>query len=591
MKIFTKNTIAKKLIVYIFLFNAVVMAILTTIQLNFDYSANIKSFEDRITDIKESQLKAITLSVWNIDKKGLETLLDGILHLPDIEEVEVLEKDPSLLKNSSSVISRGSIHSKKTIRNTIPLTYNKDGQNIELGELVIVSSLDNIYNKLIGKGLQIVLINTIITVLVSIFIFVIFQFLVTRHLAKIADYAENIEEENISEPLDILRKNFRGKQIKTNDELDKLVNSINTMNQKLIKHSDSSRLAAIGQTASQVSHDIRSPLAALNSVVKYLPELEEEKRLLLRSAIQRIDDIANDLADKSLKAKQILQTQKEEISVCLLSSLMEPIISEKRVQLRPQLNINILSQIDEKSYGLFAKINSSEFKRVLSNLINNAVESLNSSGIVTANLLLESQDKIKIQIQDNGKGIPNEIIPKLMQKGASFGKEHEKNSGSGLGLYHAKTNIESWGGDVKIDSEIGKGTTVTIFLPKEEPPDWFVPQIKIKKGQTVVILDDDDSIHQIWNNRLSGLSVNLVHYSSPNKIKKYENALYLSDYEFLNHDKTGLDVIETLCIQKNSVLVTSYYEESQVRKKCAELGVKLIPKPLAGFVPIEEIFS
>ncbi|MBU0504356.1 hypothetical protein KJ708_00040, partial [bacterium] len=65
--------------------------------------------------------------------------------------------------------------------------------------------------------------------------------------------------------------------------------------------------------------------------------------------------------------------------------------------------------------------------------------------------------------------------------------------------------------------------------------------------------------------------------------------LFLFDYELLGSDKTGLQVIKELNIKENAILVTSHYEEEHIRSECARLGVKLLPKNLAGFVPISVI--
>ena len=64
------------------------------------------------------------------------------------------------------------------------------------------------------------------------------------------------------------------------------------------------------------------------------------------------------------------------------------------------------------------------------------------------------------------------------------------------------------------------------------------------------------------------------------------NILFLCDYEFLGSKESWLDVIEDLGLAKQTILVTSRYEEKDVRERCARLKIKLIPKPLAGFVPI-----
>ncbi|MFH1357366.1 MAG: HAMP domain-containing sensor histidine kinase, partial [bacterium] len=352
------------------------------------------------------------------------------------------------------------------------------------------------------------------------------------------------------------------------------------------------------QIASQVAHDIRSPLSALNMVTHDLKELPEEERLIIRSAVQRIEDIANDLATKRHKAQGVGLKEKNqnnlEVKAKLLSSLVEQMVSEKRTEYRSKTGVNIESQFDATSYGLFAKINSREFKRIISNLINNSIEALKDKGNISLSMTTVNDSMIQLSVTDDGEGIPADIIPKLMQKGASFGKEEHKKSGSGLGLYHAKETIESWGGDVKIESTVDEGTTITITLPKQLAPDWFVPEINIDKDTYVFILDDDDSIHQVWKNRLNKLQIakdKVHHFKSDNSILtfyrekesllKKAKILFLFDHELLGNEKTGLQIIDELNIKENAILVTSHYEEEHIRSECARLGVKLLPKNLA----------
>ena len=371
------------------------------------------------------------------------------------------------------------------------------------------------------------------------------------------------------------------------------------------------RVATIYSLSSQVAHDIRSPLTALSIATSELKEVPEEKRLLIRSAVQRIEDIANDLSSKkaeSLKVKSE-RTEEKETSIQLMSSIIERIVSEKRIQFRNKQEINIASKSNTESYGLFTKINTKEFKRVISNIINNAIEATDNNGAVKIKTTLE-ENNINIIVKDNGKGIPANVLPKLMNQGATFGKE----KGQGLGLYHAKETIQSWGGNIKIESEIGKGTTVTLSLPKQPAPNWFLPELVVREN-LIIILDDDESIHQVWNNRLKAAGIPkeaIKHFKDPYKLifwyksrdslsiedpeqsrrtthavpVLWRDPLFLCDYELLGSDKTGLQVIEELGIQEKAVLVTSHFEEDGVRKECAKLGVKLIPKNLAGFVPI-----
>jgi len=382
-------------------------------------------------------------------------------------------------------------------------------------------------------------------------------------------------------------------------------------------------LASIGETASQIAHDIRSPLAALNMVTHDLKQLPEEERVIIRSAVQRIQDIANDLAskkDQSIDKTQDMKSQTKdqspkEMKIKLLSSLVEQMVSEKRTEFRSRSGINIVSNLGAESYGLFANIHSREFKRILSNLINNSAEAMDGNGNITVSLSSsvyrlacgdnasderrETSDVIAIAITDNGKGIPQDIIPKLMQKGASFGKEGHKKSGSGLGLYHARETVESWGGNINIESQLGEGTKITITIPKQQAPDWFVPEITFTKDQYIFNLDDDDSIHQVWQNRFNTAKIpkeKIHHFKSCESIinfyrekeflLKKAKKLFLFDYELLGNEKTGLQIIDELNIKENAILVTSHYEEEYIRNECKRLGVNLLPKNLAGFVPI-----
>lgn len=119
-------------------------------------------------------------------------------------------------------------------------------------------------------------------------------------------------------------------------------------------------------------------------------------------------------------------------------------------------------------------------------------------------------------------------------------------------------------------------------------------------GSVIVSVDDDLSIHGIWRGRYESLGVGsheVQHLSFTSGVdfkawysenhSKYDNLVFLLDYELLNQIQTGLDLIDEMGISENAVLVTSRYEEGKIRERCAKLGVKLIPKTMAGFVPIK----
>ena len=169
---------------------------------------------------------------------------------------------------------------------------------------------------------------------------------------------------------------------------------------------------AITEIATQVSHDIRSPLSALNMVVGLLHDLSEEKRLILRSATQRINDIANQLLQKGAGN----QSSSEPV---MLVSLVDSIVSEKRAQFSDKIYVDIQADLGN-GYGLFANVAAPEISRAISNLINNAVEAISGPGNVTVGLNT-NDNKAKISITDNGRGISNEELNQLGEHGFRHG--------------------------------------------------------------------------------------------------------------------------------------------------------------------------
>lgn len=346
----------------------------------------------------------------------------------------------------------------------------------------------------------------------------------------------------------------------------------------------------IASIYSQVSHDIRSPLTALDVVLADVTALPEETRVLVRSATQRIRDIAN-----SLLKRTMVKHEPMELSTEIVSSLIDQIVSEKRIQFRAKMDIEIVSKLAADSYGIFARINSVELKRLISNLINNSVEAMTTRGRIVVGLVAEGRNLV-ISVSDNGAGIPPKIMEKLGESGFSHGKEGME-SGSGIGLYHAKSTLAKWGGTLKIHSQLDKGTVVEMILPLAESPSWFVPSIKIDALSEVVVFDDDPSIHSIWKDRLRSLSESvpcrLHHFSDGQSFKEFEQnrgkqkVLFLLDYELIGENKTGLDWAEELSLEKQSILVTNRYEEKGILKICQRLGIGIIPKSLAAWVPVE----
>jgi CheY-like chemotaxis protein len=165
-------------------------------------------------------------------------------------------------------------------------------------------------------------------------------------------------------------------------------------------------------------------------------------------------------------------------------------------------------------------------------------------------------------------------------------------SGSGIGLIHAFNVIREAGGKIDIESALNVGTKVKISLPLEEPPIWFIPKIAAQ-GRLINVVDDDASIHEVWNNRFSsmGQSPSVTHFSclkafSESLRHSPHRPLVLIDYEFQGQKKTGLELIRELREKADWVLVTSHFDPG-LQAECSRLDIRLLPKGLAVYVPIE----
>lgn len=340
--------------------------------------------------------------------------------------------------------------------------------------------------------------------------------------------------------------------------------------------------------AARVAHDIRSPLAVLDVVEKDT----EGGRALLRPAIRRIRDIVNTLAARKQTGVEP-QSGSAEPTVEPLASLVDLILSEKRLEYRKDSGITIEADLAPDAHGLFSRVEPSALMRDLSNLVTNAVEAVGARGRVIV-ALREEGGRAVLTVQDDGPGISAEVLSRIGEKGFT----HDKPGGQGLGVHHARADARAWGGALEIESAPGCGTRVHLRLPLASPPAWFLPRLELRPGSRVVVLDDDPSIHQVWQERLNasgaGESLRVSHFFRAAELRDWTRAkpnlardtVYLVDYELKGERATGLDLIAELGLADRAILVTSRADERAVVETCLRLGVKLLPKSYAAFLPL-----
>jgi len=210
-----------------------------------------------------------------------------------------------------------------------------------------------------------------------------------------------------------------------------------------------------------VSHNLRAPIAnilGLVSVLNYQNSESETKKIIeyIGQSIFKMDDLVKDL-NEMLAIRSLISTKKEIVNIKNVIDSIFHSIEKQRVE------SNALIKIDIKKEANEIKTIKSYFESILYNLISNAVKYKSPLRQLELSIIIKKEnDTFKIIISDNGIGID------LVQNGKDiFGlykRFNVEQEGKGLGLYMVKKQIEAINGEIKIESELNKGTTFLITI-------------------------------------------------------------------------------------------------------------------------------
>jgi signal transduction histidine kinase len=219
------------------------------------------------------------------------------------------------------------------------------------------------------------------------------------------------------------------------------------------------KLAALGQMASVVGHELRNPLAVMNNSVYFLktkiasllggaalePKLEKHLNVI-ESEIGKSNNIIRDVLDFARNRALNPSLQKVDEMV---EKAIERIQVPEGVTLLKQLSLN----------GTQAMVDEDELRQVLVNLMENACQAMTSGGTLTVGTKAQGE-RVAIDISDTGCGIPQEHLSKIF---APFFTT--KSRGTGLGLAVVKKIVERHQGSITVESKVGEGTSFHIQLP------------------------------------------------------------------------------------------------------------------------------
>ena len=339
-------------------------------------------------------------------------------------------------------------------------TFSKQQETIRTLARNITEDMEKILNQerryvnqLIGESKIYHLLALVGIFALSILTVLIFIFNVNRPLKSIENGIHKIVEGDY--------KNIPA--ISTGDEFESLVASLNNMISELNKRSDqlvqSEKMASLGTLTSGVAHELNNPLNNISTSIQILLEeleeadLEYKKRLLTETEgqIQRARDIVRALLEFSRERSFSLH---QVYFKDLVDNTLKLIKGEvpTHVQLTVEVPDDIQGEMDHR-----------RIEQVLINLILNGIQAMEETGVLSIRACRKDNEAgFCFEVSDTGKGIPPEDLGKIFDP---FFTTKDVGKGSGLGLSVSHGIIEQHGGRIEVKSEVGKGTTFTVFLP------------------------------------------------------------------------------------------------------------------------------
>jgi two-component system NtrC family sensor kinase len=236
------------------------------------------------------------------------------------------------------------------------------------------------------------------------------------------------------------------------------------LNESLIH---SARLATLGVLSANIAHEVNNPLAIIKEQVGWVRDLLEKEDAstcknmdeLLESAqsIESSADRAKRITERLLNFSRRSQPIRENVDV---NRLVEQTIEFVKKEARKR-KITIQTELSRDVPETL--IDSTQLQQVFLNILNNAVDAIGREGVIKTKTSFNALEReISVSVADTGPGIPNEMIDKIFQP---FFTTKESGEGTGLGLSISSTIVQRLGGRIMVASEIGKGTTFTVYVP------------------------------------------------------------------------------------------------------------------------------
>lgn len=232
------------------------------------------------------------------------------------------------------------------------------------------------------------------------------------------------------------------------------VTKIIHLEEKLKQHE---KLAAVGQLAAGIAHEIRNPLASMSASIEMLKTAQEwtdpENKKLMEITLKEIDRL-NGLITEFL---DFVKPEKLKLVSLSLNDLLQEIVTAAS----GMEEFKKMTTISTKFQTIQVLAHGEKLKQVVWNLLLNAVQAIKEKGTIEIGCEAVSEQRVKWWVSDTGQGMTEEVLAHIYEPFFTT-----KPQGTGLGLPTVFKIIEAHHGEIKVNSVIGKGTCFEIFIPR-----------------------------------------------------------------------------------------------------------------------------
>lgn len=415
---------------------------------NLDYAINsivYRSDSLEINEILDPSFRQFfdndQAQVQIIDRNGMVVFDSlGVLYTEEIIYPDITEA-----KSGYRGVWRGSVdYSDENVMAMSTPINNSTNQNIGILRMVIsTGKLDSLVIKAVSLFVFIGLLIIGVALLISMY----FAKGIVEPLKDVSDVAMKIADGQLD-----VRSN-----VKTNDEIEQVSDSINHMADELIK-----RDQLKNDFISSVSHELRTPLTSIKgwaitiqSAGDMSKELRDEGLDIIVNETDRLSDMVEELLDFSRYTSGQVTLQKEKID---LESFLDDVVRQMKARILKEGHVFTVDLADNLGNLI---VDKDRIRQVLINVFDNAIKFTEEPGQIALYARRNSLNQALISVRDSGIGIGPEDIKRVKEKfyKGSLGKSH-----TGLGLSISDEIIRLHGGELLIESEINQGTTITLVL-------------------------------------------------------------------------------------------------------------------------------